>query len=243
MAIFYHVSTDVHHSGVFEPRIPECRHKDQEDSTTPRISVAPTIEDCFTAIPNGGSHLEELNMEQRGYYLVFRIDTEKLGISEEHIISSDFLFQNDLVRDAEITNEHWITTPFVVPEEDRFMIKLISWEEVAHDVIPYKIYQIAEKKYDGDYAEAYMDIYQEHVPCSVGIVDLQYIHEEVKKGEEISIYFEEEVEKELVVSYLNKHFDVEITEEYMDELTFVMKEDANLRKLFLYHFQIAEKYR
>jgi hypothetical protein len=243
MAIYYHVSTDVHHSGVFEPRIPSCRHKQAEDSSIPRISVAPSIEDCFTAIPNGGSHLDVLNMERRGYYLIFRIDTEKLGISEEHIISSDTLFQKDLVRDAEITNEHWITTPFVVPDEDRFMIKLISWEETAHDVVPYKIYQIAEEKYDGDYIEAYMDIYKEHVPSSVGIIDLQYIYEEVKKGEEISIYFEEEEEKDLVVSYLNEHFDVEITEEYMDELTFVMKENANLRKLFLYHFQISEIYR
>lgn len=238
MAIFYHVSTNLRHPGKFEPRIPSCRHKAQEDSETPRISVAPTIEDCLTAIPNGGGHLDEMNIQQRGYYLVFKIDTEKLGIEDEHIVASDTLYERDLVRDADISNEHWITKSFEVPEEDCFLIKLIVWEEVAHDIVPYSIYAIADEKYEGDYLRAYTEIYKEHVPCSVGITDPQYIQENVKVGEEISLYFESDEEKELVQTYLEKHYKFKLTTEFMDELTFTMKQAANLKSLFLYHERI-----
>jgi TusA-related sulfurtransferase len=241
MAIFYHLSTDIQHNGEFIPRIPDCRHKTQEDSVTPRISVAPSIEDCLTAIPNGGSHLDELNIQLRGYYLIYKIDTEKLGISENDMILSDVLYERDLVRDAEITNEVWITTPFIVPEEDRFLIKLISWDEEARDVVPFSIYHIADEEYEGDYVEAYETIYDNNVPCSVKIIEPIYIHEEVKEGEEVSIYFEDEEEKELVQKYIQEHYEVEITTEYMDELTFDMKKDSNLRQLFLTHKQIVNE--
>ncbi|PLS19289.1 hypothetical protein CVD28_02430 [Bacillus sp. M6-12] len=238
MAIYYHASTDLQHNGEFIPRIPDCRHQDQEDSVTPRISVAPSIEDCLTAIPNGGGRLDELNIQLRGYYLIYKIDTEKLGISEKDMILSDVLYEKDLVRDAEITNEVWITTPFVVPEEDRFFIKLISWEETAKDIVPYSIYDIADKEYEGNYVEAYETIYDKNVPCSVKIIEPIYIHEEVKEGEEVSIYFEDEEEKEMVQEFIGEHYEVEMTTEYMDELTFDMKKNGNLRNLFLYHKSI-----
>lgn len=240
MTIYYHVSTNVQHNGEFVPRIPDCRHQDQEDSVTPRISVAPSIADCLTAIPNGGGRLDEWNMQLRGYYLIYQIDTEKLGISEKDIVSSDVLYEKDLVRDAEITNEVWITTPFIVPEEDRFFIKLISWDETAHDIVPYSIYAKADEEYGGNYVEAYEDIYDKSVPCSVKIVEPLYIHEDVKEGEEVSVYFDDEEEKKLVGEYLHKYYEVEITTEYMDELTFTMKEKSNLRKFFLYHKRMID---
>lgn len=235
MAIFFHVSTDLNHNGIFVPRIPANRHRQAEDDKIPRISVAPTIEDCLTAIPGGGSSLDELNIELRGYYRIFRIDTEKLGIQNEHIVNSKTLYENDFVRDADVTNEHWITTPFSVPQEDSFIIKLISWEETCADVVPYTIYEIADEHYDGNYLRAYEEQYQEAVPCAIKIQDAHYISEEVEKDTLVSIYFDDDYEKERILSYLVQHYDVIIETEYMDEIEFRPTKKVNLRDLFIYH--------
>lgn len=241
MAILYHVSTDLKHSGYFEPRIPSCRHQDAENDNIERVCVAPTIEDCLTAIPNGGMNLDWLNMKTRGYYLVFRIDTDKLGISPKNIISADELFKKDLVRDAEITNEYWILEPFTVPKEDSFIINLTFWDEEAHDVIPYEIYELADKEYDGDYLEAYTDKYCCNVPCCIKIVGAKYISEEAKEGDDVSFYFESDLERKAVISYLNDKcikYDVEF--DFDNELTIILQEDANLRDIFLYHYNIID---
>ncbi|WCK57384.1 hypothetical protein PP175_25290 (plasmid) [Aneurinibacillus sp. Ricciae_BoGa-3] len=242
MAIFYHVSTNLRHPGVFEPRIPSFRHKQAEDTTTPRISVAPTIEDCLTAIPNGGAGLEELNTEQRGCYLIFKIDTEKLGITDDQVVTSEVLYEKDLVRDADVTNEHWITVPFTVPAEDQFIIKLIDWEVTPLDILPQSIYQIADEQYEGDYLRAYMEVYGEHVPCSVGIVNASCIHEDVLVGQEITFYFEDEFEKNMIQEFIKENYPIEITDESMDGLTMFVQENCNLRELFLYHEQLVHMY-
>lgn len=239
MAVFYHVSTDLSHDGVFVPRIPQNRHQQAEDATIPRISVAPTLEHCLTAIPGRGINLDELNIENRGYYLVFRIDTEKLGISDNNIVTWKTLFEKDWVRDAEITEEHWTTVPFTVPQEDRFLIKLISWEETCADVIPYFIYQIADEKYDGNYLEAYMEELGEAVPSTIVIEDAIYVHEQVKEGDEVALYFDTEDEKKALLHYLSEHYQVESLNEMIDEIVFRMKTESNLRNLFLHHAQIA----
>lgn len=239
MTIYYHLSTNIYHEGIFEPRIPLIRHRDQEDDSISRISVAPTIEDCLTAIPNGGYLLDGLNLQQRGYFLIFKIDTEKLGIGNEHIVQTKTLYEQDLVRDADVTNEVWITTPFKVPEEDRFLINLTGWREEPLDILPHSIFAIANDKYDGDYFKAYTDIYQSLVPSSVGIVDATYTHELVKEGQIISIYFEEYDEKVSVSNYLKSNFEVKIIEEDDVEIRFVMTKDSNLRDLFYHHKRIA----
>lgn len=239
MAIYYHVSTNIYHNGVFEPRIPQYRHKEQEDDKICRVSVAPTIEDCLTAIPNGGSRLEEFNEYQRGYYLIFKIDTDKLGIQEEYIIQSEFLYEKDLVRDADVTNEIWITTSFVVPEEDRFLIHLSDWMETPLDILPYSIYAIADEKFEGDYLRAYCEVYNELVPCSVGITNPNYICEFVRKGQIISLYIEEEYEKVEIFKFLTSNYNVDIVDENEYKIEFIMKEDSNLKNLFYYHKKIA----
>jgi hypothetical protein len=240
MTIYYHLSTNLKHDGVFEPRIPDIRHQQQEDTTIGRISVAPTIEDCLTAIPNGGGRLEELNIMQRGYYLIFTVDTEKLGISEDQIITSEVLYEKDLVRDAEMTNEVWITTPFTIPEEDSFMIRLVEWNEEPHDVFPHSIHAIAEEKYDGDPFEAYEETYNEHVPCSIVIKDATYFHEVAEEGQEIELYYDYEEELEELKNYLQDNYEVEITDESIDTLTFTGSKANNFRKLFLYHSVIVD---
>jgi len=239
MTIFYHVSTDVRHNGVFVPRIPDNRHQDAEDDTTLRVSVAPTIEECLTAIPGGGMHLEELNLENRGYYLIFRIDTEKLGIPKSNIVTSETLYERDLVRDAGFTNEHWITTSFVVPEEDKFLIRLDKWNEEPEDVLPHSIYEISDEKYDGDYLEAFIEEYGTHPPCASVIKNLIYTKETVVKGEEVTLYYEDDIEKDCILRTLEKEYNVQIRDVNTDEITFVMNQDANLQPLFMRHMEMA----
>lgn len=239
MAIYKHVSTNLKHDGVFIPRVPSCRHKDQEDDKTLRVSVAPTIEDCLTAIPNGGMYLDQLNLEQRGLYLLITIDTEKLGISEDDIVTSKILYETDLVRDADITNEVWITKEFRVPKEDMQIIKVTDWDEVAHDVIPHSIIEIADKKYEGDYLTAYQDIYEDYVPCSVGIENVKYYSESIKEGESVPFYIDNEIEKDAVLSYIDDIEELEIIEECTDEITVRAIQDVNLRRLYFHHADIA----
>ncbi|MDF9547866.1 hypothetical protein P5798_30130, partial [Bacillus cereus] len=149
----------------------------------------------LSAIPNGGAHLEELNIEQRGYYKVFKIDTEKLGIEDSAIVSSDVLYQEDLVRDAEVTNEHWILKGFQVAKEDSYIIKLIAWEESSKDIVPEFIYRMAEEQFGGDYVKAYTDHFNDYMPCSTFIVDAGYVKEFVNAGMTLSFYFDTEEEK------------------------------------------------
>lgn len=237
---FTHVGTYLKHTGKFEPQIPSCRHQGEEDDKTPRICVGLTLDDCFTAIPGGGGRLDELNLERRGYYWVYMIDTEKLGIEAEDIVPADVLYEKDLVRDANFTNEHWIINKsFTVPEEDRFMIRLVDWQEEPEDVIPHAIYQLADEEYEGDYIEAYEDKYDENVPCSIRVFDMKYIHEEVKNGQEVTLYYDFKEEKAVILDYIKQNLEAEVTDVSLDEITFIMKRDANLRPLFRLHADVA----
>ena len=240
MAIYYHVSTELEHDGVFTPRIPDTRHKQQEDVTIGRVSVAPSIEDCFTAIPNGGGRLDELNIMQRGYYLVVKVDTEKLGIQKEDMIFSEELYKKDLVRDADFTNEVWITKPFKVEAEDMFLIQLKDWEENPVDVFPHSIFEIADRDYEGDTHEAYSDIYHEHVPCSIAISDVEFVEAIVQEDMEITLYTENDYEEEELSEFVKEHYNADIAEANFGELSFMVKENSNLSKLFLYHREIID---
>lgn len=241
MSVYYHVSADLSHSGHFEPRIPQFRHQDAENALIARVCVAPAIEDCLTAIPGGGSELESLCMETRYYFLVFKIDAEKLGISASNIVTSDELFEKDLVRDAEMTNEHWITVPFTVPEEDRFIIRITNWDEEACDVIPFSIYKIADENYEGDYCEAYENTYDEPVPCSVMIKNLKYVGENVKKKDKIPLFFEDDCEKKLLMDYVKEKLPAYEVLETTNEVHIAVTEDISLKELFLHHYDLARR--
>ncbi|WP_283747872.1 hypothetical protein [Bacillus thuringiensis] len=240
MSIFYHISTDLQHSGEFVPRIPSCRHQDKEDDVTNRICVSRTIDDCLSAIPSGGARLEELNIEQRGYYKVFKIDTEKLGIEDSDIVSSDVLYQEDLVRDADVTNEHWILKGFQVAEEDSYLIKLIAWEESSKDIVPEFIYRMAEEQFGGDYVKAYTDHFNDYMPCSTFIVDAGYVKEFVNAGMTLSFYFDTEEEKEYLLSKFQLDKRIHISYQDMDTISICIKEDMSCEELFTQHLQFLK---
>jgi len=126
--ILYHVSQDLTFDGYFQPRIPK-EPMTGENDTIFRISAAPTISQCFGAIPRGGVMFHHMCHRCDGYFKVFRIDTEKVGISEENIVRPHTLKEKELVPDAWFHEEHWITTPFSVSEEDHLLIQVQNWKE------------------------------------------------------------------------------------------------------------------
>lgn len=190
MPIFYHVSTDIAHTGIFTPRIPNDRYPD-EDATTPRVSVSPSIADALTAIPHGGSQLSELLEHLHGYIKVFKIDTDKLGIHSSDIIGAQDLYNDGRVPDAENTNEIWITVPFVVVPADQEIIIISDWDEESYDVIPAHIYTKADVTHEGDYLACYMDEYGKNVPCCIRISNLTYQSTKLTKNDVRTLYFDD----------------------------------------------------
>ena len=169
----YHVTTDFHHNGIIQPRIPLYRNQ-EEDNTIPRFCVATSIQGCLTAIPNGSNNLANLLEETDNQLLVMEIDTDTLQIPPHAIYTDTTLYQNNLVQDAFVTGEHWITTSFVVPASAMFLITINTWEEVAESIIPYSITLLADDEYDGDYEEAYFDVCGRYCPSLICIESVQY---------------------------------------------------------------------
>lgn len=235
--ILYHLSTNIVHDGNFEPRIPQCRCV-EENSDIARVCVATSLEGCFSAIPDGGMRLDELNMRTRGYYLIFKIDTEKLHIKDENIISDRVLYEKDLVRDAEVTGEHWITCTFQVPKEDQIIIKVISWGEEAHDFVSHGIYQLADKEYEGDYCQAYIDIYKEPVPCITEICNLKYQNTLLQKDQSISLYYDiDEEEAVFIKDFLKQYYlsTVKVIDDGIDEIEVVALKDVDMTPIIYKH--------
>jgi len=187
--IYYHVSTDLKKDTHFYPRQPESIMEGEMVSID-RVCVAPSVEQCLSALPSGGSRLDELNEKQHGFYKVFRIDTEKLGIPDSNIVTWKTLFEKEYVPDAEWTEEHWITTDFTVAEEDTFIIQLLQWEEEVQDVIPHKIYVLADEKYHGDYTSAYIQETGNLVPCTSLITNAKIQTEGFQVGDPITFVSE-----------------------------------------------------
>lgn len=237
MGIFYHVSTSISHNGIFTPRVPFSRRCD-EDNVTKRISVSTSLEKCLTGIPSGGSKLDELNIVRRGYYTVFKINTDKLNIPNEQIITSEKLFKENLVPDADFTDEHWITCSFTVGLEDTKLIKLNDWDEESIDDIPYHIYELAEtEKYNGNYIEAYMDVYDKNVPCAVEIINANYTSQLAKKGETINLMAYDDEEIAELKKIINDIYHIE-PQIIPGEIYFELSKNCDLKELFLQHAEI-----
>lgn len=240
MAIFYHVSTSLLNEGKFVPRIPENRITENEDDSIQRICVAPTISHCLSALPGSGN-LYETHFKGRGYYKLFRIDTEKLGISDEHIISSQTIYENGWVPDAYVTQEHWITIPFTVPEEDSIIIKLDDWCQEREYVVPSDALTLAHEMYQGDLYKAYSAIYEDSVPMVFRLSGIQFQYEDVRKHEIVTLHVYSDEEEKKFKKFISKHFQVEMMEPDKGLLRFRVMEDSNLKMLFFTHLLYAYK--
>lgn len=101
---FFHISMDLGLDEVnFIPRVPTYRCK-EEDSTTKRICVCPSLEEAISAFPYKGYFANfSLRRKKDNYLSVFKANTDKY-LDHEQI--------NDRVPDSHITKEHWILEPF-----------------------------------------------------------------------------------------------------------------------------------
>ena len=124
----YHVTLDIHHSGVFEARVPNSRMQ-SEDSTTARICVSDSIEGCLTSTPFGSHYLDENLIENSDLIKIFVIDTAKLGLLPSDIITPCELYEKGKVDDALLTNEHWILKNFTVPKEDHLVVTVTGFDD------------------------------------------------------------------------------------------------------------------
>lgn len=130
----------------FYPRVPKIR-RFGEDGLINRISASDTIDGCLSAVPWGGTNLEEAFLfaksKDKGLSVrVYEFDIDDIGF--EFIVPPEYLFQEDLVGDAYETGEHWI---------------------MSH-VQPYRTYIITILSFDEDYE---IDIsYQDVLDCKNG---------------------------------------------------------------------------
>lgn len=183
--MLYHISTNVSHDGTFIPSIPERRMADEE-SDTKRVCVAATIEGCFSALPSGGSRINELIEETGGVFRVFHIDTEVCGIPEEAIWNDQYLYENGLVPDAAHTEEHWILESFTCAKSHLIMIG--SFEEQSADIIPHPVMQLMLEE-DADYDDAYEEVYGEesgNLPCMTILTEMCFWQDELPGGADVN---------------------------------------------------------
>jgi len=111
--MFYHLSMDLSNvTKVFTPRIPNpSQRMEGENDSIPRICVAKSIEDCLSAMPNGGYAFEYVDEPKR--IRVYEFD--ETSIEKENIITPTELYFYEWVLDAWVTGEYWIVGQEIIP--------------------------------------------------------------------------------------------------------------------------------
>ena len=136
---FYHISLDLENDiKAFKPTIPnEEIRLCNEDSTTPRICVSNSIEGCLSAVPWGGIDFEN---QFDTDHIVFKVyEFEPKDILNGNLIKPDYLYKEDLVRDAKFTGEHWIVNQELKPIKSYLAIVNINdYEETSEDDISFE---------------------------------------------------------------------------------------------------------
>ena len=251
--VLYHVSTDIHHNGVFTPRIPEYKF-DFEDKTTKRVCVSSTIEGCLSALPSK----ECIEENGSGYIKLFQIDLEALGLSEE-VLDDVFLYENGLLDDSLVTNEHWITAPFKVPEENQTICKLSFIESTSRKVIPYKDIQRIKNDFLIDITESirrgyiigdeedisYKDVMEfaeiELEELCENYISVTYVYnynlceENIVQTQEI--YFNGDYLDNLFNFVQEKFSTSKVIQHYAEEVCIQFPSGINIREVFAYDYQ------
>lgn len=120
------------------------------------------------------------------------------------------------------------------------MIKLTNWEESVEDVVSYSFIELAEKEYGGDYIAAYEDTNDGHVPSSISIFQIMFTHENIEEGHLLSLYCDDESEKEWIKDYISENqYPAVLIYEDIDTLEYRFEESVNVRDLFVYHSELV----
>lgn len=168
--MLYHVSTDTSRViPIFIPRIPNKNQRmEGENETIPRICVAKSIEDCLTAMPNGGYFLTSEHKPKR--IRVYEFDEEV--VQEGNLIKPTDLYFSEYVLDAWVTGEYWVVGQNLVPTR----VYDIELEKVKVVDAPYvhpDDFKKALKEFD--YPESILDELEEQANQSVArVTELKY---------------------------------------------------------------------
>ncbi|MFY0516374.1 hypothetical protein ACOMCU_00895 [Lysinibacillus sp. UGB7] len=248
---FVHISLEVGGSNSFYPRVPEYRSS-QEDSFTKRVCVARDLEGALTAIPGGSSGLGVYLADNSNVLKVCGISCEKLGITPADIILDTTLYEKDMVEDANLTKECWITKSFVVPDEDIYHITIGYWNEAEFDLVPAVVRHLANEKYGGDLSEAWDELYDGKMP-SIQVIENVYFSLIGHCSENLFIVNEDDIVKwseglqkcEAIKSFYVEDFSFDImhtTIPYQKLVTIQMKqqEELNVTMPAAYEKQIVQ---
>lgn len=122
----------------FIPRVPSSIYEN-ENNNIKRICVAKTLSGCLGSAPWGGCNFEELSDKQ-----VFRVyEFNTADIKEGNLITSDYLYKKDLVRDADIYGECWIVNQSIKPC-NVFYMELNNCMFESEDIISYSDLKLIE---------------------------------------------------------------------------------------------------
>lgn len=107
-----HLSRDPN-LNIMEPRIPTYLHRENikeaglEDHLLSRISFAPTINGCLLGI-----QINEKEFSNSSNITLYVYKAEY--VAQKNILPNDYLVENELIYDAHITGESWVTSPVKV---------------------------------------------------------------------------------------------------------------------------------
>lgn len=141
----YHISFRDDLAGVWQPRAPAGDYNEDDDETlhgeptTPRISLAPTIEQAFQAVYANVKHLFEQypHLTFHVYQAVFR--------GTEQIVTPEQFSKHRLVHDAHITQEYSVLSPLKMTLTSRVKIHKPHDSNRVH----YYAFDIKDKEYYG----------------------------------------------------------------------------------------------
>lgn len=135
----YHASYSCDIIEEFIPRIPEFRAEGlDENNTIPRICLSDSIEGCLSAVPWGGSRLEDLFWEEGSCLIrIYEFDIKDLNL--KNLLPPEYLYSSDLVRDSNITREYWYIDEKLKPSRS-YLIEIRNYDTYWPDIISFDDY-------------------------------------------------------------------------------------------------------
>lgn len=128
----YHLSHCLNDIHEFVPRVPLDR-AESENKYIPRVCLSSSIEGALSAVPWGGSNLEERIWEEGSYLIrVFEFDLDTLNL--DNLLPPEYLYSKDLVRDSYLTEEYWAINKSIKPSRS-YIIDIEDYELGWPDLI------------------------------------------------------------------------------------------------------------
>lgn len=121
----FHISFRDQLEGIWVPKRPDGDYDEDNwtgnlpETTEARISLSPTIEQCFQAVfANVKSFYQKGNVDKLEFY-VYKPEFK----GNERIVFPEELSKNKLVHDAHVTEEHCLITPVYMKKVGKVSIK------------------------------------------------------------------------------------------------------------------------